>query len=547
MVKETTPQKLDTPTKFTPETLFSKFKRKTKKVFQNVTLEPVMMFMSFVGSMDSVSIGQMTIEKSCANDFFYNETICNNLLNDAYNHENAAVQSEVAQYKVYESIVDHLFPILCSFFLGSWSDTFGRKILLYIYFVFRMVEGSMLLLNAYFIEWPKEYLLFSVCLPVALSGGGLAYSMGMNAFIADISSPEQRSFRMAMMQFVKTIGRPFGVQAGAYLYDKGGYVCVFSATLIGRILSFVFLVVRLEMFNWKSKHLQEKEQKNTSKRHHPLSPRHIIDSIKVSFKKRTNGKRFYLWVYLLVHFNVILPFYGESVIGYNYVRTRYNWEVQDYSNFITLSEIFDIVGQSICIPLLGIFSIRDSLIVPFLLSCIIIRDFVKGFGEAPWMFYFGSAINIMCGYSFSACRSIVSKCVDSDEIGKVFALLASLESLVPIGMSQVYASIWDATQDLGSPLVGTVFYLSGTLTTVALLVSILSLLRLNGKAIADLDDTPLKNPKYSRPAPRMPDMSFDSFDNGAATMETNPEEVSGAIYTIPEPEEDKQKSSVQDK
>lgn len=45
----------------------------------------------------------------------------------------------------------------------------------------------------------------------------------------------------------------------------------------------------------------------------------------------------------------------------------------------------------------------------------------------------------------------------------------------------------------------------------------------------------------------MPDMSFDSFDNGAATMETNPEEVSGAIYTIPEPEEDKQKSSVQDK
>jgi hypothetical protein len=41
------------------------------------------------------------------------------------------------QLQVYESIVDHLFPIICSFFLGSWSDTFGRKLLLYIYFVFR--------------------------------------------------------------------------------------------------------------------------------------------------------------------------------------------------------------------------------------------------------------------------------------------------------------------------------------------------------------------------------------------------------------------------
>ncbi len=39
--------------------------------------------------------------------------------------------------QVYESIVDHLFPIICSFFMGSWSDTFGRKLLLYIYFIFR--------------------------------------------------------------------------------------------------------------------------------------------------------------------------------------------------------------------------------------------------------------------------------------------------------------------------------------------------------------------------------------------------------------------------
>ena len=59
-----------------------------------------MLFMSFVGSMDSVSVGQMVIDKSCANDFAFNETICNDLLNDAYEDENAAVESEVAQFKV---------------------------------------------------------------------------------------------------------------------------------------------------------------------------------------------------------------------------------------------------------------------------------------------------------------------------------------------------------------------------------------------------------------------------------------------------------------
>ena len=70
-------------------------------VIQNVTLEPVMLFMSFVGGMDRVSVGQMIIEKSCTNDFAYNVTVCNDLLNDAYSHENAAVQSEIAQFKVF--------------------------------------------------------------------------------------------------------------------------------------------------------------------------------------------------------------------------------------------------------------------------------------------------------------------------------------------------------------------------------------------------------------------------------------------------------------
>ena len=325
--------------------------------------------------------------------------------------------------------------------------------------------------------------------PVALSGGYLTYSMGMNAFIADISSPQQRSFRMAMMHFVQTLGEPFATQAGAYLYDKGGYVCVISANLLGRFLSFLFLVVRLEIFNLKSQRQEEKELNNKRQMHHALSPNHIIDSVKVYFKKRENGKRFYLWVYLLVMLSVAVPMFGEQTIGYNYVRTRYNWEVQDYSNFRTVSMIIKIVGQSICIPLLGFFSIRDSLIIPFLLSSILISDFVRGFGEVPWMYYLASAIDFMGTYSFSAFIAIVSKCVDDDELGKVFALIASLEALVPIGGSQVYASIWTATQNLGSPWVGTVFYLSGTITTIGTLISILSLLFLNGKAISDLDET----------------------------------------------------------
>ena len=72
----------------------------------------------------------------------------------------------------------------------------------------------MLLLNVYYMDWPKEYMLFMVNLPVALSGGYQGYFMGVNAFIADISPPEQRSFRMAITNFIYVVGMPFGTQVG---------------------------------------------------------------------------------------------------------------------------------------------------------------------------------------------------------------------------------------------------------------------------------------------------------------------------------------------
>ena len=72
----------------------------------------------------------------------------------------------------------------------------------------------MLWLNVYFMEWPKEYMLFSVNAPIALAGGHLAFTMGINAFIADISKPNQRSFRMAMLYFFSSLSRPFGTQMG---------------------------------------------------------------------------------------------------------------------------------------------------------------------------------------------------------------------------------------------------------------------------------------------------------------------------------------------
>ena len=180
---------------FQSETFFSLAKRKCKTFFTNVTLEPVMLFYGIVGwvlchklssfsqftmttfiikkeirlnldagastrlppvslywtkpastTLDSLqkSVQTCSIIKQIIQSFRYIHIIYSSIYIHGYpirrrfpESIKEFAQNEVAQFGVYESIVDHLFPIICSFFLGSWSDSFGRKWLLYFYFLIR--------------------------------------------------------------------------------------------------------------------------------------------------------------------------------------------------------------------------------------------------------------------------------------------------------------------------------------------------------------------------------------------------------------------------
>merc|ERR1711884_828176 len=106
-----------------------------------------------------------------------------------------------------------------------------------------------------------------------------------------------------MMNFASAVGRPFGTQMGKWLFFAGSYVCVIGATVLGRLVGLIFVIIRLETFKMKkpvnNKSEEDQKNKSTNRKYHALSPRHIIDSFKTACKKRENGKRFYMWVYLL--------------------------------------------------------------------------------------------------------------------------------------------------------------------------------------------------------------------------------------------------------
>ena len=162
-----------------------------------------------------------------------------------------------------------------------------------------------------------------------------AWMLAINSFLADISKPEDRAFRYGMLGLAWKCGEPLGNAAGGYLFDTGGYVCVFSTTLLGTALGAVILTVMIKKYKWNP----------TKSKGSNFSLKLVKDAFVTVFRKREGPNRKYIIILLMVAVFTIAPMIGEEfVIGYAYVLKRYGWQVEQNSRYKTSISITELLG-----------------------------------------------------------------------------------------------------------------------------------------------------------------------------------------------------------
>lgn len=92
-------------------------------------------------------------------------------------------------------------------------------------------------------------------------------------------------------------------------------------------------------------------------------------------------------------------------------------------------------------PTFAAFRVRDNLLLIFFSVSTMIRHAVQGAADEAWIFYLG-AIVFQNYWSTNVIRAMISNCAPKHELGKVLALYSCLEGLIPLGVSQIYTSIW---------------------------------------------------------------------------------------------------------
>lgn len=203
-------------------------------------------------------------------------------------------------------------------------------------------------------DWPVEYIIYTASIPSAMTGADVAIFASAFAYISDVSTVENRTLRVTILDACYLSTMPIGVALGSVLFSHvmaGSYVGMFALNASLLVLSIVYTVLHLR---WKT---NERQRSIAEVGWCGVLPdffdrRHVAASVRTMLRKRDTNRRAYLWILM-----VCMLFYtfqrDERPMTYLYTQFKFNWDTQLYSYFKTFQSTAYVLMMLGGIPLLS--------------------------------------------------------------------------------------------------------------------------------------------------------------------------------------------------
>ncbi|XP_043502265.1 proton-coupled folate transporter-like [Polistes fuscatus] len=401
-----------------------------------VTVQPPAMMILCAISMIGAILTELLMYRTCTIVLNINKTECMLLKNNGSSSEalriNKLVQSEIYKYNICRSVIENLFPTIISFFVGPWSDTYGRKpLIITSLFGYTLWFTTLSLMSKWQIN-PWYFLIAYI--PIACFGGLCFVLIASFSYITDITSEDDRTWHLACFDIYLFFGVLVGIYTGPLMCKYFGYAFVFGIAAVFSLLANLFIIFLVP----------ETIQRSSSMSLCSLfDKKHVVNLLNVC-KSRSGFDRCLVWccsIYLLL---LITTMEGDVTIIYLFTNARLGWNASQYSYYmvtnIILSGIGSVIGIKIFCSLLGFSELN---VVIFATFSSLFGALIKSFTWLPWHMYLSITVSMfggsLCG---SLIRSVVSKLVPSTDTGKIFSLITSIQMITPIFACILYLTIY---------------------------------------------------------------------------------------------------------
>ncbi|CAK1603867.1 unnamed protein product [Parnassius mnemosyne] len=450
-------------------------KEKIAYIKDNITLEPVLAGYVIPGVLSRLATQNLNLDKACRVNLKYGDAVCDALIakeGNMYQKEELNIQELIASMETWKNIILTALPSFLILFLGAWSDRTGkRKICILLPIVGDLLACLSNILNAYFFyELPVQVTMFFEAFFPAITGSWITTYMGAFSYISDISSEETRTFRVGIANLCLTAGGPIGTALSGILLKYIGYYGIFTLSSILYVCSIChgIFYIKDPQRKIQDKKSEEKPFNLWAFLKYFFDIKHVNDTLTVAFKNGPNHRRIKSILVLASIVFIYGPAHGEFTIRYLFTRYRFNWDAVKFSFYSTFYTCIHAFGALISI---SIFSRKlkwdDSVLGLISNLSKIVGALATGLARNSLEMYLAVAIEMFNATAFTALRSISSKLVTSEELGKMISFFNLMEVVTSMIFGPSYSWIYMMTLKVDA---GIVYYISTGLTVPPILI-----------------------------------------------------------------------------
>ncbi|XP_065093769.1 probable peptidoglycan muropeptide transporter SLC46 [Ochlerotatus camptorhynchus] len=431
----------DSPAVPSPEQ--NKFERK----YRYVILEPAILLLFYAWNVSSAVFTNQVVYQACTVTFKVNESECALLGTENKTQEIEDLERQVQPYTatilMSKSLIESIIPALCSMFIGPWSDKYGRKPVLLSTFIGSFFSYSLVALicflsSRYEID-PWYYILAFI--PAALSGGNCALITGVFCYITDVTSEQNRAVKMTVLEAAIFGGLLLGVLSSSYILRWTNAMTVFGIAAGAIFLGILYIVFYIE------ESIQPDELDNsTNKLREVFRFELVADLFHTCFKRRPNFDRIIIWLVITALGASIFAMEGTGTVYFLFLRERFDWTVKEYSFYDATVIVFMIIGNLVAMyGVKKLFNLSESMLAAIGFCCYAIDSGIRAIAFEPWHLYLALGVSMMKGIAGPMGRAVIANTAPPNDIGKIFALTTSIESLTPLASAPIYTYVYKQT------------------------------------------------------------------------------------------------------
>ncbi|XP_053687663.1 tetracycline resistance protein, class D [Sabethes cyaneus] len=420
---------------------------KFAKKYRYFILEPAILLLFYAWNVSSAVFTNQIVYQSCTVTLGIAEEECALLGTENETEATQELEKMVQPYTtnilMAKSLIESIIPALCSMFIGPWSDKYGRKPVLLATFTGSLFSYSLLALICFlsgrYVVDPWYYILAFI--PAALSGGNCALITGVFCYITDVTNEQNRAVKMGVLEAALFGGLLLGTLSSSFILRWSNSTTVFAIAAVAILLGILYITFYID------ESIQPNEMDNSSCKLREIFRFELVsDLFYTCFKRRPNFDRVIIWLVITALGASIFAMEGNGTVNFLFLRERFDWTVKEYSFYDATIIVFMIVGN--IVGMYGVkkfFGLSESILAAIGFCSYAIDSGIKGVAYQPWHLYLAIVVSMMKGIAGPMGRAVISNTAPPNDIGKIFSLTTSIESLTPLISAPVYTFVYKKT------------------------------------------------------------------------------------------------------